>query len=690
FSASGLPAGLSIDSSSGLVSGTPTTLGTSNVTITVNDGNGGSDSINFSWTINDDGGVTCGFMDQEAEDATLSGAFTVISDAVASNGQYIEVPSGNGVGAVGDPNRAEFCFDVPADGTYKLLGSVWAPNNGANSFFVTVDGQPVNGYKWTIPVNTGFTSVALNNLSVDIELPLTAGEHTVIVYLREPSTRLDTLTMVLATASNQAPVLDPISTQSIAEGDTLIFTANASDNDIPAQTLTYSMVDGPVGASIDSVSGQFSWLASGVGVYSPTIIVSDGALTDSQTVQITVEDASSSCGPLVQEAEAGTLSGAFTVMSDATASNGQYIEAPDGTGVGAVGGVDNAEFCFTVTEAGTYRLVGSVWAPNGGSNSFYVTVDGEPVDGYKWTIPPNTGFTAVNVNDSPVEVELLLTAGNHTVIVYLREDGTRLDTLSLIEVTTANQAPTAVDPGNQNSLINNPVNVVINATDPDNDPLTFSASGLPAGLSIDSSSGLVSGTPTTLGTSNVTITVDDGNGGSDSINFSWTINDDGGVTCGFMDQEAEDATLSGAFTVISDAVANNGQYIEVPSGNGVGAVGGPNRAEFCFDVPADGTYKLLGSVWAPNGGSNSFFVTVDGQPVDGYKWTIPINTGFTDVALNNSSVDIELSLTAGEHTVIVYLREPGTRLDTLSLVEVISTRIDPSHPYTVFLPMIQK
>jgi hypothetical protein len=45
---------------------------------------------------------------------------------------------------------------------------------------------------------------------------------------------------------------------------------------------------------------------------------------------------------------------------------------------------------------------------------------------------------------------------------------------------------------------------------------------LPDGLNI-SSSGLISGTLTTTGTSNVTATVDDGNGGTDSKSFNWVI-----------------------------------------------------------------------------------------------------------------------------------------------------------------------
>src|SRR6185312_14351092 len=53
--------------------------------------------------------------------------------------------------------------------------------------------------------------------------------------------------------------------------------------------------------------------------------------------------------------------------------------------------------------------------------------------------------------------------------------------------------------------------------------LTYTATGLPAGLSI-SGSGLISGTPTTSATSSVTVTAKDTTGASGSASFSWTIN----------------------------------------------------------------------------------------------------------------------------------------------------------------------
>ena len=83
---------------------------------------------------------------------------------------------------------------------------------------------------------------------------------------------------------------------------------------------------------------------------------------------------------------------------------------------------------------------------------------------------------------------------------------------------------TVTSPGSQTSTVGTPVSLQMAGTDSaSGQTLTWSATGLPAGLSI-SSSGLISGTPTTAGSSSVTVTAKDTTGASGSASFTWTVN----------------------------------------------------------------------------------------------------------------------------------------------------------------------
>ncbi len=90
--------------------------------------------------------------------------------------------------------------------------------------------------------------------------------------------------------------------------------------------------------------------------------------------------------------------------------------------------------------------------------------------------------------------------------------------------TTAN-AVTVTNPGNQTSTVGTAVSLQIKASDSvSGQTLTYAATGLPAGLSINSSSGLISGTPTTAGSSSVTVTAKDTTAAAGSTSFTWTVN----------------------------------------------------------------------------------------------------------------------------------------------------------------------
>jgi len=88
---------------------------------------------------------------------------------------------------------------------------------------------------------------------------------------------------------------------------------------------------------------------------------------------------------------------------------------------------------------------------------------------------------------------------------------------------------TVTNPGNQTGTVGTAASLQMHASDSaSGQTLTYSATGLPAGLSINSSTGLISGTPTTAGTSNVTVKATDGTGASGTTAFTWTVSTSGG------------------------------------------------------------------------------------------------------------------------------------------------------------------
>jgi Putative Ig domain len=108
--------------------------------------------------------------------------------------------------------------------------------------------------------------------------------------------------------------------------------------------------------------------------------------------------------------------------------------------------------------------------------------------------------------------------------------GTPNGIAGLVSGTGTGNTVTVTNPGNQTGTVGMAVSLQVGATDSaSGQALTFTASGLPAGLSI-SSSGRLSGTPTTAGTSSVTVTATDTTGAHGSASFSWAIGNAGG--CG--------------------------------------------------------------------------------------------------------------------------------------------------------------
>jgi hypothetical protein len=95
--------------------------------------------------------------------------------------------------------------------------------------------------------------------------------------------------------TNAPPVLDSIGDKSVDEENLVTFTAAATDPNVPPQQLTFSLDTGaPPGASIDPLTGEFTWTpteAQGPGDYPVTVRVTDDGTPvqdDFETITITV------------------------------------------------------------------------------------------------------------------------------------------------------------------------------------------------------------------------------------------------------------------------------------------------------------------------------------------------------------------------------------------------------------------
>jgi len=89
--------------------------------------------------------------------------------------------------------------------------------------------------------------------------------------------------------------------------------------------------------------------------------------------------------------------------------------------------------------------------------------------------------------------------------------------------TLCTDAITLANPGSQRSTVRTSLTLQIRAADTRGAAVTYSATGLPSGLTINGSTGKIAGRPKRLGKSTVTLTVADSVGTTAQTTFAWTI-----------------------------------------------------------------------------------------------------------------------------------------------------------------------
>lgn len=87
---------------------------------------------------------------------------------------------------------------------------------------------------------------------------------------------------------------------------------------------------------------------------------------------------------------------------------------------------------------------------------------------------------------------------------------------------SSNAPPALTNPGNQSSAVGQANTLQLLGSDPEGQALTFGATGLPPGISVQASTGFISGSATTAGSYPVTVSANDGVVTS-SQSFTWTV-----------------------------------------------------------------------------------------------------------------------------------------------------------------------
>ncbi|WP_405884302.1 M4 family metallopeptidase [Streptomyces sp. NBC_01136] len=145
-------------------------------------------------------------------------------------------------------------------------------------------------------------------------------------------------------------------------------------------------------------------------------------------------------------------------------------------------------------------------------------------------------------------------------------------------VTPPSSGVTVTNPGSQSSTVGTAVSLQVSASSTNTGSLSYAATGLPTGLSINSSTGAITGTPTTAGTYSTTVTVTDSTGATGTASFTWTVSSSGGGgTCtsaqllgnpGFESGNTTWTATSGVITNSSSQAAHAGSYMAWMDGYG--------------------------------------------------------------------------------------------------------------------------
>ncbi len=424
----------------------------------------------------------------------------------------------------------------------------------------------------------------------------------------------------------------------VAENSTAVTTVSALDGDVPAQTLTYSIIGGAdqTKFAIDSGSGALTFIAApnyespsdigGNNIYDVTVQVSDGITTDTQAIAVTVTDFDEFDVGAVTDSDGGT--------------NAVNENAIAGTGVGITASASDAD---GTTNTITYSLQND--------------------DGGRFTVDSNSGVvTVAGAIDREVDG-----ASRNITVRATSADGSFTDQVFAInindidefDVTVPTDADGTTDEVAENVVIGTTVGITADAFDLDatNNTITYSLTSNPDGLfTIDANTGVVTTAAaidreTHGATRAITVEAASSDGSVASQLLNITINDvdefdvgavtDTDLTVNAVDENAATDNVVGVTALAADADATNnaitytlddtaGGRFKIDSASGVVTVDNGTL----LDREAAASHNITVRATSSDGSFNSAIMTINVNGLNDNAPVIISNGGGAAASLN--------------------------------------------------------
>jgi len=401
-----------------------------------------------------------------------------------------------------------------------------------------------------LPTGATFSAAGVFNWPVAV-----AGTYTVSVTASDGVYTSAARTVAITVRANTAPTVNAINNPSVRAGQPVAFTATGSDPE--GDALTFAATGLPTGATF-SASGVFNWAnATPAGTYTVLVTASDGLLTSAaRTVTITVQ---ANTAPTIAAVPNQTVRAgqALTFNVSATDAESDPVTlSASGLPTNAIFSTASNEgsgtFTWAAPVAGTYtvtfsatdglltsapRTITITVTPNtapsvdavpaqtvrsGGSLTFTATGTDAENDALTYSatgLPTGATFSTAGVfswsNATPT--------GSYNISITA-SDGLLTSAARTVAITVrANTAPTVAAVRSFTVRLTETVNLTITGTDPENDALTFSATGLPAGATLSASGALTWGSASPGGDYPITVTASDGLLTSAPMTFTITV-----------------------------------------------------------------------------------------------------------------------------------------------------------------------